>query len=100
MIKTEAIPARTEMSEAKHRLLEQYLRGNVSRHGLIPRSGKQGSAPLSFAQQRLWFLDQLEPGSSAYNISMAARLIGPLNVPALERSFGEILSRHEALRTT
>jgi amino acid adenylation domain-containing protein len=58
------------------------------------------SLPLSFAQQRLWFLDQLEPGSSAYNIPMALRIKGGLNPEVLERSLNEIVRRHEALRTT
>ena len=56
--------------------------------------------PLSFAQQRLWFLDQYEPGSSVYNIPNAIRLTGALNVSALEQSVQEIVNRHEALRTT
>jgi aspartate racemase len=55
--------------------------------------------PLSFAQQRLWFIDQLEPGNSAYNCPAAVRLKGPLNVAALEQSVNEIVKRHEALRT-
>jgi amino acid adenylation domain-containing protein len=55
---------------------------------------------LSFAQQRLWFFDQLEPGLSAYNIPAAVRLKGPLNLAALERSLNEIIARHESLRTT
>jgi glycosyltransferase involved in cell wall biosynthesis len=56
--------------------------------------------PLSFAQQRLWFLDQLEPGSTFYNVPAAVRLNGRLNVPALERTLNEIVRRHEVLRTT
>lgn len=56
--------------------------------------------PLSFAQERLWFLDRLKPGSALYNIPIALRLSGSLNLAALEQSFQEILSRHEALRTT
>jgi acyl carrier protein len=56
--------------------------------------------PLSFAQQRLWFLDQLEPGSTVYNIPGAVRIRGQLNVAVLEQSLNEIVRRHEALRTT
>lgn len=55
--------------------------------------------PLSFAQQRLWFLDQLEPGSSAYNVPIGLRISGALDVEALERSLTEITNRHESLRT-
>ena len=55
--------------------------------------------PLSFAQQRLWFLDQLQPGVTAYNIPGALRLRGTLNFTALERSLNEIIARHETLRT-
>ncbi|HEY0097576.1 MAG TPA: condensation domain-containing protein, partial [Pyrinomonadaceae bacterium] len=55
---------------------------------------------LSFAQQRLWFLNQLEPDSVAYNIPAALRLEGVLDISALERSLSEIVRRHEALRTT
>jgi amino acid adenylation domain-containing protein len=56
--------------------------------------------PASFAQQRLWFLDQLFPGNSFYNVSAALRLTGSLNLAALEQTFNEIVCRHEALRTT
>ncbi|MFL6209204.1 MAG: amino acid adenylation domain-containing protein, partial [Pyrinomonadaceae bacterium] len=54
----------------------------------------------SFAQQRLWFLDQLEPGNPLYNIPAVIRIGGPLSVPALEQTLTEIVARHEALRTT
>jgi non-ribosomal peptide synthetase component F/acyl carrier protein len=66
----------------------------------IKRVSRDGDLPLSFAQQRLWFLDQLEPGSSTYNLASAMRLNGSLDVSALQRSMDSILSRHEALRTT
>ena len=56
--------------------------------------------PMSFAQQRLWFLDQFEPGNPIYNIAWAIRLQGRLDIPALERSLNEIVRRHEVLRAT
>lgn len=65
----------------------------------IAKVQRGGSLPLSFAQQRLWFLDQLVPGSTAYNISLAFRLTGRLDLEALRRSWQEIVHRHEALRT-
>ena len=58
-----------------------------------------GQLPLSFAQQRLWFLDQFESGSSFYNMPSAARLSGRLDVAAMGRTLNEIVRRHEALRT-
>jgi amino acid adenylation domain-containing protein len=66
----------------------------------IPRRDASAPCSLSFAQQRLWFLDQLEPNSSAYNMPLAARLSGPLDATALERSLKEVVRRHEVLRTT
>src|SRR5712692_3567098 len=56
--------------------------------------------PLTFAQQRLWFLDQLQPNSSAYSVPWSIRMSGSLNADALERSLNEIVHRHEVLRTT
>jgi hypothetical protein len=64
----------------------------------IPRRRDSGAAPLSFAQQRLWFLEQL--GDSNYLVPATFRLTGPLDVAALERSLSEIAQRHEVLRTT
>ncbi|HEX8318376.1 condensation domain-containing protein, partial [Longimicrobium sp.] len=60
---------------------------------------RTGALPLSFAQERLWFVDRMEPGSAVYNMPVAQRLGGALDEAALERSLGEIVRRHEALRT-
>ena len=93
---------KTELSAAKRTLLEKRLQGALRttvREPAIARRTTGGQAPLSFAQQRLWFLEQLEPGSPVYNVIEALHLDGPLDVPALERSFSEIVRRHEALRT-
>src|SRR3569832_1511455 len=56
--------------------------------------------PLSFAQQRLWFLEQLQPGNPVYHLPTAIRVMGPLNLAALEKTFAALVSRHEILRTT
>jgi amino acid adenylation domain-containing protein len=66
----------------------------------IARVVRDRELPLSFAQQRLWFIDQLEPGSAAYNIPCALRLIGELDAEALCKSLNEIIARHEVLRTS
>jgi amino acid adenylation domain-containing protein len=62
-------------------------------------TARTGPLPLSFAQERLWFIDRLDPGSTTYNMSLAWRLDGALDERALERSLSEIVRRHEALRT-
>ena len=62
--------------------------------------GRDGNLPLSFAQQRLWILDQLVPNNPFYNVPAALRLTGSLNLRALQQTFNEIVRRHEALRTT
>jgi amino acid adenylation domain-containing protein/non-ribosomal peptide synthase protein (TIGR01720 family) len=63
-------------------------------------AGRDGALPLSFAQQRLWFLDQLEPGSAIFNMPHVVRFDGPFDAAAIEAAFTEIVRRHEALRTT
>ena len=91
------------LSPAKRALLELKLqqgRGRTAAQMTIPRRAQRGLAPLSFAQQRLWVLDQLEPESFAYNERSAVRLDGPLDIGALRSALSAIVERHEVLRTT
>jgi amino acid adenylation domain-containing protein len=87
----------------RERILERARAASLERNA--PKSSpivpveRTGALPLSFAQERLWFLDRLEPGSPVYNIPVALRLGGALDTAALERALGEIVRRHEVLRT-
>ncbi|BCA29115.1 non-ribosomal peptide synthase/polyketide synthase [Metapseudomonas otitidis] len=72
---------------------------NLARLPIVPLSEREG-LPLSYAQQRQWFLWQLEPDSAAYNMPTALRLKGELDLDALQRSFDALVARHEPLRTT
>ncbi|MFI5783168.1 amino acid adenylation domain-containing protein [Nocardia sp. NPDC051570] len=74
-------------------------RGDRSRSAINPTTSPGIPVPLSFAQQRLWFLDQLWPGRSDYNVPFALRLIGDLDEEALRRSIREVVRRHDVLRT-
>jgi amino acid adenylation domain-containing protein/thioester reductase-like protein len=93
---------RLKLSAAKQALLEKRLRGKLTKKPeiqTIPRRTKPGPGPLSFAQQRLWFIEQFEGDSPTYNIPFGFRLKGALNISVLERCFNEIVQRHETLRT-
>jgi len=82
-------------------LAERLRSGSgVPRLPRLTRADRSRPLPLSFAQQRLWFLDQLQPLSAVYNIPAAVRLEGPLDVPALWAGLAEVVRRHESLRTT
>lgn len=90
------------LSPEKRELFEMMLKEkgiDLSQAGILPQSRSTNRFPLSFGQQRLWFLDQLEPGSPLYNNPASVLLTGPLNLSALEQSLNEIIKRHEVLRT-
>ncbi|MCB8977443.1 MAG: amino acid adenylation domain-containing protein [Ardenticatenaceae bacterium] len=75
---------------------------NPAPAGLIPiaaTDAPDSPVALSFAQQRLWFLDQMEPGSTVYNMPAAFRLVGPLDQEALQQSLAQLMARHASLRT-
>jgi amino acid adenylation domain-containing protein len=91
------------LSPVKRALLEQRLRQDGQESPAlrtIQRCGARDFAPLSFAQQRLWFLNQLEPDICTYNETSALRLDGELNINALHGALNAIVERHEVLRTT
>jgi surfactin family lipopeptide synthetase A len=92
-----------EISEQKRKLLEQYLQRrseNAAVVGTIPRRAPGVVIPLTFAQQQVWLHAQLAPDIPAYNEPFTVHRKGPLDVAALERSFTEVIRRHEAWRTT
>ncbi|BAY46081.1 amino acid adenylation domain-containing protein [Scytonema sp. HK-05] len=82
--------ANTEIGNQSTEVLEQQT---------IPQLAARQSAPLSFTQQRIWFLEQIEPNSAAYLMPLAQRLLGKLNVNVLQQSLDAIVAHHEVLRT-
>ncbi|HET6374427.1 MAG TPA: condensation domain-containing protein, partial [Methylocella sp.] len=100
MTNPQSLGAGARLSAAKAALLSKRLRGetgaSASAGRITPRP--PGISPLSFSQLRLWFLDQLEPGSALYNIPAGFWLKGALDTAALEQSLNEIIKRHEVLR--
>ncbi|AZM56921.1 non-ribosomal peptide synthetase [Streptomyces sp. WAC 01529] len=97
--RAQALPE--EMREALRRRLAGRAGGSAraARQG-IPRADRDRPLPLSFAQQRLWFLDQLRPGDARYNSAVALRLTGAPDHRALAAALTAVVARHEALRTT
>ncbi len=85
-----------ELAQSIGQLQQQDL--ELSTSSILPRA-ENTQLPLSYAQTRLWFLDQLQPLGGSYNIPLTLRLVGTLNQAALEQSLQEIIHRHEALRT-
>ena len=91
--------SRTADERARRALAALDLEGGESVGGPRPR-GRSDSAALSFAQRRLWFLDQLDPGLPVHNVVRGLRLEGPLDEEAFARAIGAVAERHESLRTT
>lgn len=85
------------LSEAKRRLLARRLAAGVA--GAIPSRDPTGPWPLSFAQRRHWFLHELDPDNPVFNATNAVRVIGRLDVPALQQALHALVGRHEVLRT-
>lgn len=96
-------PSSFALSEKKRALLEAILKkkglASATKVG-IPRREPGAPTPASFAQERIWFLEQLEPNTPAYNMPAAVRMRGRLDVEGLRASFEAIVHRHESLRTT
>src|SRR5882757_4685348 len=90
---------RKTLSEAKRILLDRRLQGGTKPTApgsdVSRRTGRTNRAPLSFAQERLWFLTQLDPDSALYNMPLTLRLKGRLNLAALRRALDAIAARHE-----
>ncbi|MBF0395409.1 MAG: amino acid adenylation domain-containing protein [Desulfobacterales bacterium] len=81
------------------KIIDDSKKDAASVYTILPVS-RDGKMLLSFAQYRLWFLDQMEGPSATYNLPEALRLTGELNIKALEKAYNEIIRRHESLRTT
>jgi amino acid adenylation domain-containing protein len=95
--------SRFELSDKRRALLDSLLKGQEPARTSSPWwkvPGEDGPAPLSFAQERLWFLDQMQPGNPVYHVPLMLPLHGPIDVTLLRRSLGEVVGRHAALRTT
>jgi len=93
----------TLTDEQRRRLASRISRGHRQQSAgqeITRQVGEQSTFPLSFAQQRIWFLNQLGPLSSAFNVGKPIRLLGKFDFEALTRSLNEIVRRHESLRTT
>jgi alpha-ketoglutarate-dependent taurine dioxygenase len=92
-----------KLSPERRDLLERLLKKEApqsARSIIVPRLRKSNQLPVSFAQQRLWFLDELQPGNHAFNIPVALRVSGTLQIDVLQQCLTEIVRRHEVLRTT
>ena len=92
----------SKLSPEKRKLLELLLKEknvDLSKTRILPQSRQVNRFPLSFAQQRMWFLDRLEPGNPMYNNPAAVSIKGPVNVEAMRKTLQALGQRHEVLRT-
>lgn len=99
MLEDELYAAFERLSPEKQALLNQELTRRAAVGRTVPRVPRSGELPCSFAQERLWYLDQADPGSAAYVMPASVELRGPLDVDALRRALSGIVTRHEVLRT-
>ncbi|NIA28582.1 MAG: non-ribosomal peptide synthetase, partial [Actinobacteria bacterium] len=93
----------SKLSPEKQKLLELLLKEqnvNLAESKIIPARRETNRFPLSYAQQRMWFLEQLEPGTPLYNNPAAVLLKGKLDIAAMQKTLDEMSLRHEVLRTT
>ncbi len=96
-----ALPEATDRRAARAALLARKLRASAdtpARHGIRPRP-EAAPVPLSYAQERVWFMDQLAPGEAAYHIAVPLRIRGALDVATLRAALAGLVERHESLRT-
>jgi len=105
LTEAESLARHAKLSATRRALIERRLANaatiqSAGGHATIPHRPPDALIPLSFAQERLWFLEQWQPGTATYNIPAPLRLRGPLQVAALECALNELIARHEVLRTT
>ena len=92
-----------KLSSARRALLAKRLqgaKGSGQASNVIEKRPLSGPAPLSYTQQRIWFMHQLTPDGTAYNMHDAWRVRGPLDLPALDKALNQVGQRQPALRTT
>lgn len=87
-----------QLDDLKRSLMQKILQGK-GKFNTIQKRDQYNDIPLSFAQRRIWFLEQLLPNTSVYNIVGGIKITGQINREALNRAITDIINRHEALRT-
>jgi amino acid adenylation domain-containing protein len=93
------VPGTTNLTDVRQELLARWRQGHESQARPIAPRRVQDPIPLSYAQERLWFLTQLDPERASYNVSIGVRIRGPLDLRRLEQCISEVVRRHEILHT-